>query len=343
MKHSTLLKAVFRLLAGAAPLTLAAFWTLQGPASYGQKPPVIQVNVTLVRVPFVATQNGSPVRDLRREELSVLDDGIAQDVKYLWQDTDLPLSIGLLFDVSIREGNLVHKYQKSIPAFLSHLLGPRDRVFIATADDQPRLLLDWTSSSAEVLLTAEKLQRESRDGTPFGEACVPPPASMGFDFGNQCAGTPIWDAVFHLARSKFVGLPGRKALLVFSPGYDLQSSEHGLSSALEAVEGSGVVVYTVQQYKGCLPSQLVPPRLVRAVGDNGMKDIVDITGGREFRSPWKLDRVYAKIAADLRNQYVLAYTPKAPVGPAEWHRLEVSISRAHTKVRAPARYLGPQG
>src|SRR5712692_2828199 len=83
-------------------------------------PPDIRVDVSLVRVPCVVTDaNGAPVRGLRREDFIVLEDGVPQEVKYLWQELDLPLTVGLIADVSGSERRFVREHRETVVQFLT--------------------------------------------------------------------------------------------------------------------------------------------------------------------------------------------------------------------------------
>jgi VWFA-related protein len=316
--------------------------------AYAQRP-AIQVDVNLVRVPFVAVgRNGNPLHDLHRQELALFDDGVRQDIKYLWTEVDLPLKVGLLMDISKSEGvKVVRTYRNSVKWFAFHVIGPSDRALLSTAHEQPRFLTAFTASPDELSRAADQMTIEGRTGTPFGEPCLPS-GSPEDHSADGCTGTPIWDGVFHLAHSEFMHVQGRKALVLLSDGMDLSSSVHGLSSAIEAAEAAGVTVYTVRYTDFCLPSVLsessdvvLPSRIVQSLGDHGMEEIAIRTGGRAFVQPRKIETVYQKIEEDLRNQYVLAYTPKSPPVRGTWHRLEVQITRPHVKLRAPAQYQVP--
>ena len=316
---------------------------------YSQQP-LIQVDVTLVRIPFVAfSWGGHPLHDLRREELMLSDNGVPQDIKYLWTDVDLPLTVGLLIDVSKSEGGrLVRTYQSSVKWLLLNIIGHPDRASLSIVNEQPRLLSDLASSPDELAKAVEQIVYEGRTGRPFGEPCLPPESS-GRNSTDDCIGTPIWDGVFHLARSQFIHVQGRKALVLLSDGMDLSSSVHGLSSAIEAAEAAGVTVYTIKYADLCLPSVIseassyakVPQRLVQSLGDRGMQEIAIQTGGRAFTQPRKLESVYRAIEEDLRSQYVLAYTPKPSTPPETWHRVDIHIARPRVKLRALARYQMP--
>jgi VWFA-related protein len=316
--------------------------------AYAQRP-TIQVEVDLVRVPLVAVgRNGNPLHDLHRQELALFDDGVRQDIQYLWTEVDLPLKVGLLMDISKSEGvRVVRAYRNSAKWFAFHIIGPSDSVLLSTAHEQPRFLTDFTASPDELSRAADRISYQGRTGAAFGEPCLPS-GSLKDHSAAGCTGTPIWDGVFHLAHSEFIHIQGRKALVLLSDGMDLSSSVHGLSSAIEAAEAAGVTVYTVKCTDFCLPSVMsessdvvLPLRIVQSLGDHGMEEIAVRTGGRAFVQPRKIETVFQKIEEDLRNQYVLAYTPKSPPVRGSRHRLEVRITRPHVQLRVPAEYRAP--
>lgn len=302
----------------------------------------IRVNVTLVRVPFVAIgENGKPLRNVGREELTVWDDGVPQEVKYLWRETDLPLTIAFLIDISERGGRKTARlYRDSVRELIARLIGRNDKGLLATLDTQSRILGDVGSSKEELLRSVEQVQYEGNTGAPIGEPCQPPLSPPARRSDGSCIGTPIWDAIFHIARSKLTGAQERKAIVVFTDGYDLASSMHGLSSAIEAVESANVAVYTIRHEYFCAPTT-VQRRLAPVLGDRGMKEIAEASGGRAFNQPRRFDDVYRQIEDDLRSQYVLAYTPSSVAVHGTWHRLNVRVARRGVKVRAQARYRVP--
>ncbi len=301
-----------------------------------------RVDVNLVRVAFVAVGEGSKtLRDITREELRVSDNGVPQDVKYLWRETDLPLSIAFLIDIGELEGKkTAEKFKDVVREFIGSAIGPDDSGLLATLDTQARIVSDAGSSKEQLLRAIDQIQYEGNAGVPIGEPCLPPPSPPLRRPGTECVGRPLWDTIFHIAGSKLTGTQKRKAIVVFTDGYDLGSSVHGLSSAIEAAESAGITVYTVRYEAFCAPTG-DERRLSPVLGDRGMQEIAEATGGRAFKQPRRFDAVYRQIEEDLRSQYVLAFTPGNPGAHGTWHRLNVQIARPRAQVRAPARYRVP--
>ena len=301
----------------------------------------LRVDVTLVRIPFVAEDaKGRRIRDIRREELTVTDNDVLEPIKYLWTELDRPLTIAFLIDISSSEMGFVRLNRDAVTRFVSQVLGPSDKSLVATVDEQPRLVTDLTSSQATVRDSLDMLARQRHAGELFGDLCQPPARSRRRAPGG-CVETAIWDGVFHVVRSKLVRQDGRKAVLLLSDGLDLDSSVHGLSSATEAAQSAGVTVYTIKHLNPAYLA-LSPITAAHASKDHGMQEIALQTGGLEFTNPKHLDSVYAEIEEDLRSQYILAYPLSAEAAATpKWHRLKLGTTRQGAKIRAQAGFLAP--
>src|SRR5712692_7835922 len=133
-------------------------------------PQDIRVDVSLVRVPCVVTDaNGAPVRGLRREDFIVLEDGISQEVKYLWQELDLPLTVGLVADVSRSERRFISRHRETVVQFLARVLSPSDRAFLVSVAIKERLVTDLTNSVEELRAGAQGLGRQKAE--VLGDPC----------------------------------------------------------------------------------------------------------------------------------------------------------------------------
>ena len=93
-----------------------------------QHPPAIRVDVDLVTVACsVMDKDGALVPKLTIDDFVLTDNGAPQQIKQLWQDVDLPLTIGLIVDVSGSQMGLIEKHKRTMSEFLRRVLGPLDR------------------------------------------------------------------------------------------------------------------------------------------------------------------------------------------------------------------------
>jgi VWFA-related protein len=292
----------------------------------------IRVDVALARIPFVAEDaNGRPVRGLRREELSLTEDGAPRDVQHLWTELDLPLTTALVIDVSTSQMGLIRSHREAVKGFIGQVITPADRVLLATVDEQPRLVADFSSSPSGALDAVDSLARDHHAGQLFGEPCQPPP-NLAKRGSHRCTGTAIWDGVFHLLKTEFAKGEGRKALVLISDGFDLGASVHGLSSSIEAAQSEGVVLYTIKYVSGAY-FVLAPITAAQGRREHGMEEAPLQTGGLAFDQPKRLDLVFGQIEEDLRSQYVLAYVRADDPDPHRRRRIRVATSRPGVKIR----------
>ncbi len=294
------------------PAVLLAF------ASLAQNPPAFRVDANLVTVPCVATNShGATVTDLQREEFRVFDNGAPQRILNLWRDTDLPLTVGVIVDVSVSQRAFVQEHDATVTGFLERVIRPLDRAFVVRVSDRVILASEFIGTSnglRQVILPTI--------GGRLGEPCP------NLRDRSLCGGTQLWDAVFSSARFKLRERNGSKALIILSDGNDT-GSLHDLNTALQEVQRAETVAYAIR-YPDSEQSGAVSENLLRLSND---------TGGLQFDPPrGKLDAVLARVQADLRTRYVLGFVPDSP-DKAKTHQLRVEVTRPGLNVRFRREYV----
>lgn len=292
---------------------------------------VFRVDVDLVNVPVqVTTLEGALVRDLRAEDFELLDNGVPRTVDKLWFDTDLPLTIGVLMDVSDSQQDRVAEQQRALSGFFRQLLRPGDRAFVVSVGMDVMLAEDLTGDSERLVRAVEAVNSGATVGTPLGEQCSkrtfpPSPPETRSMVVSTCGGTALWNSVWAALRWKLAGAAGRKALIVLSDGVDTGST-HSLKEAMEEAHRTEGVVFGIKY-----------PRHPRARGVYGLQRVAEETGGVQYLSgQMSYAEVFQRIAEDLRNQYVLSFRPEGASGA---HRLEVRVKREGIRVRARSGYI----
>src|ERR1700677_984202 len=134
--------------ASAAPAA-ATVPSAQGPAG-----PVttMSVNAKVVNLPVtVRDKKGKIVRDLTKDDFDLEEDGKPQTIRYFSQETNLPLTIGLLVDTSMSERDNIDKERSASRSFLDQMITrPSDRAFVIHFDREIELLQDLTSDHAKL-------------------------------------------------------------------------------------------------------------------------------------------------------------------------------------------------
>jgi len=294
--------------------------------------PSIQVNVREVLVSAsVSTRDGAPVQDLRREDFTLLDQGQPREIRSFWRETDLPLTIGLIADVSGSELGMIGKQRETLRRFLNHVVGPRDRVFLVTVGNHNvKLVADLTGSVDELLAGLDGIKFPQRTGEPLGEPC-----------GFRTCVTPLWDGIYSVARFKMKGLTGRKAMIVLSSG-EVHRSRRILTEAIEAAQSADTLVYAMR-YVGL--SKYHPLAQVAGVFRNAPKYLSRLseeTGGRAYLSPLDPAAAFAEIENDLRSMYVLGFSPPEEAGNGLFRKLEVKVADPSLRIRHRRGYSASQ-
>lgn len=289
----------------------------------------IKVNVGLVTVTCaVADKNGTPAKHLLPSDFIVHDNGREQKVEHLWQEADLPLTIGLIVDVSGSQSTFIDEHRQTVSKFLSQVLGPKDHAFLETVATEVKLITDMTGSVDELRRGVDQIEGLQMYGTQFGESCMQAVPLMG------CGGTALWMGVYAAARQKMRWASGRKALIVLSDGFDT-GSPHSLDEAIESLQDASTVVYAIKFVDPELtPSQVgLSSRRKEAV--RGLERLTDETGGYTFPNPeGNLEDIFSKIETDLRGQYVIGFTPPVEARDGRFHKLELKMTRDDLTVRA---------
>ncbi len=283
------------------------------------------MDVSLVTVPVqVSTLDGSATHDLTLEDFQLFDNGEPRAIDSLWHETDLPLTLGLVIDVSGSQTEWVTAHRATVAEFLRRLLRKDDRAFLITVGADVKLVTDITGSLPGLLAGLREAEYGEKAGSPLGEQC--PKVTMRFQSVviQQCGGTALWNAVWAAARLKMVQVSGRKALLILSDGIDTGSS-HSLPQAVAELHRAETVVYSIQY-----------PRKSRR-SPVGLQRLAEETGGLRFLPPeGSYESVFARIEEDLRNQYVLGFRPPEDGG---YHRLEVRARGDGLRMRARSGYF----
>lgn len=208
-----------------------------------QQDPTISVNVKVVTLPVtVRDKHGQIVRDLTAGDFDLGEDGHAQAIRYFTQETDLPVTLGLLVDTSLSQRNVLEEERNASKMFLDQILtNPKDSAFLIHFDREVELLQDLTASREKLQKGLESLRTPSDDRSGGGNSGSSDPRGGRAGHGG---GTLLYDAVFLASNELMKKQQGRKALIILSDGVD-RGSKESLESAVESAQRADTVVYSV--------------------------------------------------------------------------------------------------
>ena len=289
----------------------------------------LQVNVNVVNLFFnVKDKHGTLIPNLTRNDFNVYEDGRQQTIKYFAAESDQPLTLGILIDSSVSQERVLPMEKEVGAAFLKEVLRPKDEAFVISFDVNVDLLQDFTNS-AGTLRTALNQAKINGGGGCGG---IPGIGQGPVPCGNP-KGTLLYDAVYLASHDKLASEVGRKAMIILTDGED-QGSQETIRQAIEAAQKSDSICYVL----------LIADRgfygLGGYSGDRNMKELAQQTGGRVINvgnKPEKLKQAFDQIAAELRTQYSVGYTPSNQKRDGGFRRVEVKTKEGY-KVQCRSGY-----
>jgi VWFA-related protein len=287
---------------------------------------VIKVDVNLVNVLCtVRAKNNALIGNLEKSDFHLLEDAKEQEIKYFTRETDLPLTIGLLVDVSGSQERLIDTERRAASAFFRAVLRPKDLAFLISFGKDSELLQDSTSSPKLL----EDGLKQLRLNAPVG-GLHPGPVPT-----QQQAGTVLWDAVYLAANERLKSEAGRKVIVVITDGVDT-GSRKTREQAIHEAQLADTVVYSIYY---------VDPGAYGGFGFGGsgegeLKKMSDETGGRVLKVDRKntLDDIFREIQDEMRSQYAIGYTPTNPKKDGSYRKLDFKMSNKDYKVQARKGY-----
>lgn len=256
----------------------------------------LHADSTLVVIPVSVTDASNHfVLNLAKDRFSVFEDGVKQQVTQ-FADEDAPLSIGLLIDVSGSMGRKLAISQSAVSEFLK-TMNTQDEAFLIEFSDRAELAVGFTRDAAAIKDKMNSVQ----------------PGGL----------TALLDAVhLGLAEMKNAKNP-RKALLILSDGGD-NNSRYSAAEIKEIVRQADVQTYCMGVFESILSSGLSGPEVS---GPGLLAEISEQTGGRLFpaRSLSALPSIARRIGIELRNEYILAYSPSNSKSDGTFRKVEVKL------------------
>lgn len=273
-----------------------------GPFALTIKRQVEEVNLIL----SVTDRKGHFVEGLSPSDLTILDDDKRQtEFTFFQSQTNLPLHVALVLDVSASVTARFDMEQATIRDFLKQATRPADSVELFAFNQRVQLVApiqtDWKKISHRV----KKLK-------PDGE-------------------TALFDAVS--VASQWLGQdprPARRIIILVTDGEE-NASKSTLDETIVHVLRAETTVYAVNVVEDPIDDE-------GREGVEILKRLSDATGGAYLRAAQNGDvgRAFSRIQRELRSQYAIAYKP-TNLTEQLFHRLRV-IALRNLRVRCRTGY-----
>ena len=308
-EFDTLMKTAAAILAAAL---CAGVWAQQAP----------KISVRVNEVPVFATvhdSDGRVVKNLTRDDFVLREDGVEQKIDYFSQESDLPLTIGLLVDTSRSQTGVLEEERRASYKFLDQVMRQgKDQAFVVHFDIQVETLQEPTSSRDDLESALERLKIPERDSTL------------------------VFSAIKESSEDWMRQYMGRKAFILLSDGVAYKEPT-SITTAIEFAQRADTIIYPIR-YADPVPLTRPVIGAILAIasehGKQGLHRMARETGGayNEVTNSQSLEQIYAQIEEALRNQYDIGYTPGRAESDGKYHKIKLTTKNRRLIVNARAGY-----
>lgn len=277
----------------------------------------------------VKEKHGGLVPNLTKNDFEIYEDGKPQTIKYFTAESNLPLTLGMMIDASGSQRNVIDMEKEVGGAFLRQILTDKDEAYVISFDITVDLLQDFTRDThrLQAALNKAKVNVDYTSGGIPGMGGGPVPQR-----GNS-PGTLLYDAVYLSSHDMLSKEVGRKAMIILTDGQD-EGSRLKLQDAIESAQKADAIVYVLL----CADRGFYGGFGYSGEGD--MRKLTEQTGGRVINVGNKFDKLreaFDQIAAELRSQYNIGYTPTNEKKDGTYRKVEIKSKQGY-KVQARAGY-----
>ena len=288
---------------------------------------VVRVETNLTNVFFTAADKQKRfVSTLKREDIRVLEDGVPQEIFTFQQNVDLPLSLAILIDCSRSEERTLPEEKAAAQSFLESVLHPnKDEAAVVSFTGEVTLEQGLTGNIGRLRRAIDQVEFVPPSGYIGGGVVVggTPPIS-----GTQqtlAGSTAIWDAIWATSNELLSDSAEhtRRAIILLTDGEDTISQVH-MQDAINRAVKADALIYAIG----------IGDRYQFGIDEGALRKITGATGGRAYfpRNERELREAFAQIQKDLREQYLVAYSPSNKSRDGSYRRVALEIvSPEHQK------------
>lgn len=262
----------------------------------------LRVDTSLVLVPVTVNDElNHPITGLEKGNFQIFDEKMEQSIR-AFSTEDEPIALGFVFDTSGSMRNALPAGREAAEQFLK-LANPEDEFFLVEFDSAPRLSIPLTSDTGRV---GTKILMTKSGGS-----------------------TALIDALYLAIHEIWKSNKTKKALVLISDGGE-NNSRYTAAEIKNVVRETDVLIYTVAVGGGYSGAD-------EMYGRSLMNQIAEMTGAHMYvAGPYDLPDIAQKIGIELRNRYVLGYSPRDQQRDGRYHRIVVKVNppRGLPKLRA---------
>lgn len=289
---------------------------------------VERVETDLTNVLFTATDRSKRfIRNIQQDDITVLEDGAPQQVFTFQRNVDLPLSLAILIDTSNSQERTLPEEKRAAQQFIDTVIRPnKDEVAVLTFTGETTLEQGLTGSATRARRAIERVEFQPPSGYIGGGLVVTTPGGVGGgtppisgDNQNRAGSTAIWDSIWVTSREVLSETSDktRRAIILLTDGDDT-SSRMKLNEAIDSALKADAIIYAIG---------IGDSFSFSGVDEGSLRKITERTGGRAYfpRNETDLRSAFAQIQDELREQYLVAYSPSNKAKDGTFRKVQIEF------------------
>ena len=281
---------------------------------------VVRVETNLTNIFFTAADKQKRfISTLKREDVRVLEDGVPQEIFTFQPNSDLPLSLAILVDCSGSEERTLPEEKAAAREFLESVLRPnRDEAAVVSFTGEVTLEQGLTGNIGRLRRAIDDIRFVPPSGYIGGGVVVSGTPPISGSQQTLAGSTAIWDAIWATS-NELLGQSAehtRRAIILLTDGEDTISQVR-MQDAINRAVKADALIYAIG----------IGDRYQFGVNEGALKKLTEGTGGRAFfpRNERDLQDSFAQIQRDLRERYLIAYSPSNKMRDGSYRRVTIEI------------------
>jgi VWFA-related protein len=286
---------------------------------------VIRTDTDVTNLPFTATDKDRRfITTLKAEDLRVLEDGVPQQLFTFQRETDRPLAIAFLIDVSFSQESTLPAEKAAARTFIEKVIDShKDQIAIIPFTGLAYLEQPMTRDLLSAYQVLERVEVAVPSYLGAGRPLMGIPTGPGLPAPPEEGTTAIWDAVALTSMNVLANAPGlrRRAIILLTDGLNT-TGRLNQKEAINRTLAAEAVVYAIGI--GSAKDGL----------DRGvLRDVAQRTGGRAFFPDKKFDlnAAFTEIERELRTQYLIAYSSTNKKRDGAYRKISIEITNPELK------------
>lgn len=307
----------------AAPQPTPAATKQQPPAKQDdvtlQDDEVVRIDTDLTNILFTAEdKNRRFITNLRKEDIRILEDGQPQEIFAFQTQIDLPLTLAILIDTSRSQERTLPDEKDAARAFIDAILRQgKDEAAVVSFTGESTLEQGLTGNVARIRQAIDRVEFTPPSGYVGSGRVVGTPPISGSN-NSLAFSTSLWDAIWVTANDVLADAADntRRAIIIVTDGQDT-SSRKKIDDAIQRAVKADALIFAIG----------IGDNYVTGVNEGALRKVAEQTGGRAYfpRDEEDLGKAFTQIEKELREQYLVAYSPTNQKRDGTYRRVQLEI------------------